>query len=45
MSGAAEVFDEFERDMEDTGVLAFDGTSARLLDHVLTPFAVVPEVV
>jgi len=44
MSGAAEAFDEFERDIEDTSVLAFDGSSARLLDHCLTPFAVIPGV-
>ena len=41
MSGAAEAFDEFDRDLEDTIVLAEDGSSARLLDHVLTPFAVI----
>ena len=40
MSGAAEAFDELDRDLEDTVVLASDGSSARLLDHVLTPFAV-----
>ena len=44
MSGAAEVFDELERDIEDTRVLAFDGSSAHLLDHCLTPFAVIPGV-
>ena len=44
MSGASEAFDEFERDIEDTRVLALDGSSARLLDHFLTPFAVVPGV-
>lgn len=44
MSGAAEAFDKFERDVEDTRVLAVDGSSARLLDHFLTPFAVVPGV-
>jgi len=44
MSGAAEAFDKFECDVEDTRVLAFefDGSSARLLDHFLTPFSVVP---
>ena len=44
MSGAAEAFDELDRDVEDIRVLAFDGSSARLLDHLLTPFAVVPGV-
>jgi len=44
MSGAAEAFDEFERDIEDTRVLAFDVSSARLLDHLITPFAAVPGV-
>ena len=43
MSGAAKAFDELERDVEDTEVLAFDGSSSRLLDHLLTPFSVVPE--
>jgi hypothetical protein len=38
MSGAAEAFDEVERDLEDTRVLALDGSSAHLLDHLLTPF-------
>ena len=36
MSGAAEAFDELERDVEDTRVLAFDGSSSHLLDHLLT---------
>ena len=44
MSGAAEVIDELERDVEETRVLAFDGSSARLLDHLMTPFATIPEV-
>ena len=35
MSGAAEAFDKVERDLEDTEVLATDGSSAHLLDHVL----------
>jgi len=39
MSGAAEVFDELEREVEATRVLAFDGSSARLLNHVLTPLS------
>ena len=38
MSGAAEAFDELERDVEETRVLAFDGSSARLLDHLMSPF-------
>jgi hypothetical protein len=42
MSGAAEAFNKLERDLEEIKVLAFDGSSARLLDHLLTPSAVVP---
>ena len=45
MSGAAEAFNEVERDIEDTRVLAFDGSSAHLLDHLLTPFVAIPGVV
>jgi hypothetical protein len=37
MSGAAEAFVEFERDVEYTRVLAFDGSSARLLNHLMSP--------
>ena len=49
MSGAAEAFDELEcdvedetfdeseRDVEETRVLAFDRSSARLLDHLMSP--------
>ena len=37
MSGAAEAFDELERDVEETRVLTFDGSSARLLDHLMSP--------
>jgi len=44
MSGAAEAIDELERDVEETRVLAFDGSSARLLDHLITPFARIPGV-
>ena len=44
MSGAAEAFDEVERDIEDTRVLAFNGSSAHLLDHLLIPFVAIPEV-
>ena len=42
MFGAVEAFDELERDIEDIRVLAFNGSSVRLLDHLLTPFAVIP---
>ena len=42
MAGAAEAFDRLERDVEDEMVLAFDGSSTRLLDHLLTPFAAIP---
>ena len=42
MSGAAEAFNEVERDLEDTRVLALDGSSAHLLDHLLTPFVAIP---
>jgi len=35
MSGAAEVIDEMERDMEETRVLANDGSDAHLLDYKL----------
>jgi len=45
MSGAAEVIDELDRDVEEIRVLAFDGSSARLLDHIMTPLATVPGVV
>ena len=41
MSGAAEAFDDVERDVEDTRVLAFNGSSAHLLDHLLTPFVAI----
>ena len=44
MSGAAEVIDELDRDVEETRVLAFDGSSACLLDHLMTPFATIPGV-
>jgi hypothetical protein len=43
MSGAAEFFDQVEWDAEETRVLALDGSSSTLLDHLLTPFAVIPE--
>ena len=44
MSGAAEAFDELEREAEGTMVLAFDGSSARLLDQLMLPLAMVPGV-
>ena len=39
MSGAAEFFDQVDRDVEETKVLALDGASAHLLSHLLSPFA------
>ena len=44
MSGAAEFFDQLKRDAEETKTLAFDGSSARLLNNLISPFAVVPGV-
>jgi len=44
MSGAAEFFDELERDVEETEVLAFDGSSARLLSNLMSPHALIPGV-
>lgn len=44
MSGAAEFFNELERDVEETTVLAFDGSSARLLNRLISPFAIIPGV-
>lgn len=44
MSGAAEAFDELDRGVEDARVLAFDGSSAHLLNHLMASFAVVPGV-
>ncbi|KAF8257881.1 hypothetical protein EI94DRAFT_1756444, partial [Lactarius quietus] len=44
MSGAAEAFDKVEHDLEDTMVLALDGSSAYLLDHLLTPLEPIPGV-
>ena len=41
LSGAAEAFDELQRDAEDTKVLAFDGSSAPLLDNLLVPIALI----
>ena len=37
MSGAAKAIGELERDAEETSVLARDGSSARLLDHLMIP--------
>lgn len=42
MSGAAEAFDEVEREVEKTMVLAWDGSSAHLLDHLISPFVTIP---
>ena len=44
MSGAAKAFNELERDVEEALVLSSDGSSARLLDHLLTPFGTIPGV-
>jgi len=41
MSGAAEFFDQLQRDVEETNVLAFDGSSAGLLSNLISPFAVI----
>ena len=41
MSGAAEFFDQIERDAEDIMVLAFDGSSAPLLSNLLLPYSVI----
>ncbi|KAG6375712.1 hypothetical protein JVT61DRAFT_3287 [Boletus reticuloceps] len=39
MSGAAEFFDRLEWDAEEMKVLAFDGSSALLLSHLIYPFS------
>ena len=44
MSGAAEFFDQVEREVEETRVLASDGSSATLLNHLLSPLSVIPAV-
>ena len=44
MSGAAKAFNEVECDVKDTKVLAFNRSSAHLLDHLLTPFVAIPGV-
>jgi hypothetical protein len=41
MSGAAEFLDQLRWDAEETRVLAFDGSSARLLSDLMSPFSVV----
>lgn len=41
MSSAAEFFDKLEWDAEETKVLASDGSSALLLDNLISPFAVI----
>ena len=41
MSGAVEAFREFDDDVEETSVLAFDGSSAPLLSSLLAPFAAI----
>ena len=38
MSGPAKTFDEFQSYAEDRRILAYDGSSTRLLDHLVTPF-------
>jgi len=44
MSGAAEAIDKVERDLEDTTVLAKDGSSAHLLEYRLAPLEAIPVV-
>ena len=44
MSGTAEACDGLERDVQDTRVLAFDGSFTQLLVHLITPFATIPGV-
>ena len=44
MSGAAEAFDKLEREVEDIEVLASDGSSAHLLNHLLVPLTPIPGV-
>jgi hypothetical protein len=38
MSGAAEVLDKFDQDVEDVQVLAEDGSMAKFLDLMLGPY-------
>jgi len=42
-SGAAAAINELEYNVEETRVLSVDGSSSRLLDHLMTPFAAIPE--
>ena len=42
MSGVTKAFEGLWHDIEDIRVLAFDGSSVGLLDHCLTPFAIIP---
>ncbi|KZV63524.1 hypothetical protein PENSPDRAFT_616491 [Peniophora sp. CONT] len=42
MSGAVGFLEELDCEVEDTFVLAGDGSSARLLDHALNPYSIVP---
>ena len=44
MSGAAKAIEELEHNIEDIRVLAFDGSSARLLDYFLTLLVAIPGV-
>ena len=44
MSGAAEFFDQVEWEVEETRVLASDGSSATLLSHLLSPLSIIPAV-
>lgn len=44
-SGAVRSLGELELDAEETPVLAFDGSSARLLSNLLSVYAAVPGVV
>ena len=41
IAGAAQFFDKLGRDAEETKVLAFDGSSARLLRNLISPFALI----
>ena len=44
MSGATEFFDQVEWEVEETRVLASDGSSAILLSHLLSPLSIIPAV-
>lgn len=41
MSGAVNFFDQLEWDVDEMNVLASDGSSAPLLDSLISPFSVV----